>query len=67
MMIPKPIEGSIERIVLDKLIDSAGKGITIYDFPEYLNITADVLEQTIRNLEHNIFKSENDDLIKFDS
>jgi hypothetical protein len=62
-----PVKGSVERTVLDKLIESKGKGITIFDFPEHLNITAELLDQAIRNLENNMFESECDEQIKFDA
>jgi len=63
-LIPK--EGTIERIVLDKLIENEG-GITYLDFPEHLNITEELLEQAVTNLQTGIFESEDDVQIKFDS
>ena len=64
-MIPK--KGTIERTVFDKLIESGGKGITIYSFNEGQNIDAKSLESAIQNLQSGIYETEIDNSIIFDS
>ena len=65
MFIPK--EGTIERIVLEKLVEKGEEGVTIFDFPDNPKITEESLEQAVNNLRSNMFESETDNLIKFDS
>jgi hypothetical protein len=55
-----PKKGSIERIVLDKLIERGDKGITIFDLPESLNIDDAELARIIQRLENGIYESEID-------
>lgn len=40
----------IQIIVLTKLLDAGEKGVTIYDFPESLNLDAGSLDQIILEL-----------------
>jgi len=61
-----PKEGSIDRIILDKLMASPG-GATYLDFDPALGITAEIMDGAIIRLTHGIYESESDDQIKFDS
>ncbi len=61
-----PKEGTIERIVLDKLLDSED-GCTYLDFDPALGITEDVMDEIIERLAHGIYESEDDDERKFDA
>ena len=62
-MIPK--EGTLERLVLDKLIDSE-TGVTYLDFVG-TGITEDNIDQLIQNLRHGMFEDEDDHELKEDA
>ena len=62
-MIPK--ERTLERLVLDKLIDSE-TGVTYMDFVG-TGITEDNIDQIVQNLRHGMFESEDDDSLKLDA
>lgn len=64
MIIPKL--GTIERIVLDKLLVSTD-GVSFFDFDPVLGITDEILAEVVERLRHGIFESEFDDEIKFDA
>lgn len=61
-----PKEGTIERIVLDKLLDSED-GCTYLDFDPALGITEEVMDDIIERLAHGIYESEDDHALKFNS
>jgi len=63
-----PKTGTLEKIVLDKLLEKGTEGITILDFPEHLNITSVAIEHIIGKLRSGTFETEQsestDNLIK---
>ena len=66
MLIPK--DGTLERIVLDKLAIAAQQntGVTYLDFVG-TGITEDNIEQIIKNLRTGMYEAENDHLLKGDA
>ena len=65
MLYPK--ENTLEAVVLAKLLAAGNKGVTYLDFKDHIEITEHKLEEIIKNLEHGIFESNQDDMLKFDS
>lgn len=64
-----PKQGSLERLMLDKMIEfkQQGKpGVTFLDFAG-TGITEENIDQIATNLRYGIFETENDDLIRFNS
>ena len=61
-----PRVGTIERVVLDKLL-SSDNGVTFLDFDPSLGITDEVLEGVVERLRHGIFESDCDDEIIFNA
>lgn len=62
-----PKMGTIERVILDKLMSSPN-GATYLDFDPALGITEEVMESAIQRLQFGVFESEDgDEAIKFDS
>ena len=63
-----PKTGTLEEIVLDKLLEKGTEGITILDFPEHLNITSGVIDHIIGKIRSGTFETEQsestDNLIK---
>ena len=64
MMTPK--RGTLERIVLEKLIEKAGEGVTHLDFAG-TGVTEANLDQIMGNLQSGMFEAENDADVKKDS
>jgi hypothetical protein len=44
-------EEDLELIILEKLLEKGGEGVTVMDFPEHLCISEGVLAGVIRELE----------------
>ena len=63
MLIPK--EGTMERVVLDRLIESDA-GVTYMDFAGY-GLTDESLAQIVQNLRTGMFEAENDDELRIDA
>ena len=63
MLYPK--EGSIESVVLAKLIVNREKGITIDDFEDYPEITETSLSEAIKSLEAGSFEREASNVVQF--
>lgn len=61
-----PKQGTIERIVLDKLLSNED-GFTYLDFDPALGITEAIMDDIVERLTHGIYESEDDSAIKFDS
>lgn len=63
-----PKIGSLESIVLHKLIINGEKGVTYLDFPVESELhNDDVLRKTMDNLRYGMFESEDDANLKADS
>jgi hypothetical protein len=60
-----PKKGTLERIVLEKLINNKN-GVTFKDF-DGTAITEQNIEKIIKNLRYGMYESDNDDEVKFDS
>lgn len=65
MLYPK--ENTLEAVVLAKLLAAGNKGITYLDFTDHIEITQQKLEEIIKNLQHGMFESNQDNMLKFDS
>jgi hypothetical protein len=61
-----PKKGSLERIVLEKLMDNKKGGVSYYDFVG-IGIKEQNIEKIIDNLRYGMYESDNDDEVKFDS
>lgn len=55
-----PKEGTIERIVLDKLQEAGEEGVTHFDFVDPA-ISEERLAQAIENLKNGMFEAEDDE------
>ena len=64
MILPKV--GTVERVVLDKLLTSES-GVSFFDFDPVLGITEEILAAVVERLRHGIFESDCDDEIIFDA
>ena len=62
MLMPK--QGTLERLMLDKMIELGG--VTFADF-DGTGITEENIDQIAQNLRNGIFEAENDNEVKFDS
>ena len=60
-----PKEGTLEALVLAKLL--TGKEITLDDFEDYPEVTAESLDQAVQNLMSGMFESEVDNKLAFDA
>lgn len=63
MMLPK--EGTLERLMLDKLM-SHPEGVSFMDFIG-TGITEDNIDQIAENLRHGMYECDNDTLLKEDA
>jgi hypothetical protein len=62
-MMPK--EGTLERLMLDKMMDSES-GVSFLDFVG-TGITEDNIDQVAQNLRNGMYESENDNSLKEDA
>ena len=53
-----PITGSLQRIVLEKLIENGEAGVTFLDFPKDSGITEDLLDEIMESLGSGDFEVE---------
>lgn len=65
MLYPK--EGTIEALVLAKLIKNRDRGVTMEDFKDHPEVTEDGLEKAVQNLGSGMFESDSDNTVKFDA
>ncbi len=65
MLYPK--EGTIEALVLAKLIKNRDRGVTMEDFKDHPEVTEGGLEKAVQNLGNGMFESTIDDKLGFDS
>ena len=59
-----PKKGTLERIMLDRLL--TGEGVTYLDFIG-TGITEENIEQIVENLRNGMFEAENDHQLSFDA
>jgi len=62
-----PIKGSLERLVLERLVDAGSKGVTYLDFPVDSGVTDSNLDQIVDNLKNNMFVAEQDAQLRIDA
>jgi hypothetical protein len=58
-----PKQGTLERIVLDKMLSGP---VTYLDFVG-TGVTEENIDQIVQNLRNGMFEAEDDDQVKFDS
>lgn len=62
-----PAEGTLERVILEKMLSlPPGQGVTYLDFVG-TGITEDNIDQLVQNLRRGMYVAENDDEFKFDA
>lgn len=62
-----PVKGSLERLVLERLVDAGAKGVTYLDFAPDSGVTEENLDQIVDNLQNNMFVAEQDAQLKIDA
>lgn len=61
-----PIQGTLERLLMDKLLENGDKGVTYLDFVG-TGITEENIDALICNLRTGMYISETDDELKEDA
>ena len=61
-----PKAGTLERLVLERLIENGAAGVTYMDFIG-TGVTEGNIDQIVQNLRTGMYESEGDDSLRFDS
>jgi hypothetical protein len=61
-----PKAGTLERLVLERLIENGKAGVTYMDFIG-TGVTEENIDQIVQNLRNGMYESEDDDFLRFDS